>query len=208
MKKNSSTLKHNNEIGSINPDKWSHPCSLYTPMMLYLPGALLRMSAEDLCFLSSSVSLNERRPQTVLKCRQGSLCVHDHLQNKNVLPSAAPEMIHHPCILKSKTPHTPQYEVCVCFGFFWQLSCQRYISHGSSFMVRVLWVNCVIGVYLHQRVQSLRHYKAALVTVYVLPSTRGCIINSNIFTIFAFSHEGSVYMLMPASANSTWISLS
>lgn len=40
-------------------------------------------------------------------------------------------------------------------------------------------------------------YKAALVTVYVLPSTCGCIINSNIFTIFAFSHEGSACMLMP-----------
>lgn len=157
MKKNSSTLKHNNKIGSINPDKWSHPCSLYTPMMLYLLSALPRMSAEVLCSLSSSVSLSERRPRTVLKCRQGSLRVRDHLLNKNVLPSAAPEMIHHPCILKSKTPHTPQHEVCVFFllFFFWRLSCQRYISHGSSFMVRVLWVNCVIGVYLHQRVQSL-----------------------------------------------------
>lgn len=87
--------------------------------MLYLLGAPLRMSAEDLCSLSSSVSLSERRPQTVLKCPQGSLRVRDHLLNKNVLPSAAPEMIHHPCILKSKTPRTPQYEVCFFCFFFW-----------------------------------------------------------------------------------------
>lgn len=112
-------------------------------------------------------------------------------------------MIHHPCILKSKTPHTPQYEVCVFAFFIFFDNCHaKDISH----MVPVLWsvsseltvslVYIYTGGFKVWAVYS-NLYKAALITVYGLPSTRGCIVSSNIFTIFAFSHEGSVYMLMP-----------
>lgn len=75
-----------------------------------------------------------------------------------------------------------------------------------SHMVPVLWSASselsVSLVYIYTRGLKVwgvysNLYKAALVIVYVLPSTRGCIINSNIFAVFAFSHEGSVCMLMP-----------